>query len=80
MCNQRILASVLFFAVVFWGESNTVENRNRIIGLIPESLEVVVELRTRNKIRTILQYDGRLLHGVFNSVRSTFSDRLVMPR
>lgn len=38
-----------------------------------------IEELTRNKIRTMLQYDGHPLHGVFNRVRSTFCDRPVMP-
>ena len=56
---QGILASVLFYAVLCWGGSIPIDDKNRInkiikragsvIGFNPDKLEVIVEKRTRNK-------------------------------
>lgn len=86
---QGILASVLFYAVLCWGGSLSVDDKNRInklikragsvIGLIPDSLEVIVEKRMRSKLK-IMFFEGHPLHSVFNGLRSSFSERLIMPR
>ena len=83
-----IVASVLFYAVVCWGGSLTVEDRNRvnklikkagsIIGMSPDSLEVITEQRTRRKLRTVLSHDDHPLHCTF--VRSGRSKRLLLPK
>lgn len=87
---QDILANVLFYAVLCWGGSISMDDSNRInklikkagsvIGVTPDSLEVIVERRTRSKLKTILLFDGHPLHNVFKGLRSSFSERLVMPR
>ena len=87
---QGILASVLFFAVLCWGGSITVADKNRInkmikkagsvIGLPPDSLETTITKRTRRKLNTILSFEGHPLYSVFNAQRSSFSDRFLLLR
>lgn len=87
---QGILASVLFYAVLCWGGSISTDDKNRInkiikragsvIGLNPDKLEVIVEKRTRTKLKTVLLYDNHPLHNIFRDLKSSFSERLVMPR
>ena len=87
---QGILASVLFFAVLCWGGSITVADKNRInklikkagsvIGLPPDSLEITLAKRTRTKLNTILSFEGHPLYKVFDALRSSFSNRFLMPR
>ena len=87
---QGILASVLFYAVLGWGGSISVEDKNRInklikragsvIGLNPDVLEVTVEKRISSKLKIVLLFEGHPLHNLFKGLRSSFSERLVMPR
>ncbi len=87
---QGILASVLFYSVLCWGGSITVEDKNRInkmirkagsiIVFIPDSLEVIVEKRTRATLKMIFNSEGHPLNYIFSGLKSSFSERLVMPR
>ncbi len=87
---ESILASVLFYAVLCWGGSIPIEDRNRInklikragsvIGFSPDKLEVIVEKRTRTKLKTVLFFEDHPLHNTFKDLKSSFSERLVMPR
>lgn len=87
---QGILASVLFYAVLCWGGSITVEDKNRInklikkagsvIGCTPDSLEVTCGKRIRAKLKTVLTSESHPLHSTFKGLRSSFSERLVMPK
>jgi len=71
---QGILASVLFFAVLCWGGSITVMDKNRInkiikkagsvIGLPLDSLETTIAKRTKTKLNYILCFDGLLLYHI----------------
>ena len=89
MFYQGILASVLFFAVLCWGGSITVMDKNRInkiikkagsvIGLPLDSLETTISKRTKTKLNSILCFDGHPLYPVFDALRSSFSNRLIMP-
>ncbi len=51
-----------------------------VIGLTSDSLEVIVEKRTKATLKRTLSFEGYLLHSVFNRLRSSLSERLVMPR
>ena len=87
---QSILASILFYAVVCWGNSITVDDRNRIkkllkkagsiIGIAPESLETTMGKRMEKKLDAIFNNNEHPLYGVMISLRSNFSGRLLMPR
>ena len=86
---QSILASVLFYSVVCWGNSINVDDKNRIkkllkkagsiIGITPASLEAVMEIRTKRKLDAILTNTENPLYGIMNGLRSKFSGRLLMP-
>ncbi len=88
--NQSIVASVLFYAVVCWGNSITADDRNRInnlnktprskTGCTPDSIETVLDIKTRKRLRTILEKDGHPLHDMFDSLWSTDGGRLIMPK
>ncbi|KAF7669621.1 hypothetical protein LDENG_00166780 [Lucifuga dentata] len=83
---QGILVSVLFYAVLCWDSTITLEDRNRInelikkagsvIGMSPDSLEVILQKRTKAKLYTVLKHKDYPLYNVFNTV---FSGRLVIP-
>ncbi len=69
---QGILASVFFYAVLCWGGSITVHDKNKInklikkagsvIGLPPDSLEVTVGKRMGTKLKTVLYFEGHPLY------------------
>ncbi|KAK0147910.1 hypothetical protein N1851_012371 [Merluccius polli] len=83
-----ILESVLFYAVVCWGGSITVEDRNRfnkmirkagsIIGSCPNSVEEILDKRVMRKMRSVLSRDDHSLHNIFN--KSGRSQRLLLLR
>ena len=89
MFYQGILASVLFYAVLCWGGSITVMDKNRInkiikkavsvIGLPLDSLETTIAKRTKSKLNSILSFEGHPLYPVFYALRSSFSNRLLLP-
>ena len=89
MFYQSILASVLFYSVVCWGNSINVDDQNRIkkllkkagsiIGITPASLEAVMEIRTKRKLDAILTNTENPLYGIMNGLRSEFTGRLLMP-
>lgn len=87
---QGAVASVLFYAVLSWGGSISVEDRNRInklikksssiIGLSLDSMDIILDKRMRAKVQTVLALKDHPLHSIFSGLKSSFSERLVMPR
>ncbi len=53
-----------------------IKNAGSVIGLTPDSLEMVLEERIRRRIQTILQFEGHPLFDVFSSLKSVLSARL----
>ena len=49
-----------------------------VIGLNHDSLEVTAVTRTGAKLKTLLYFESHSLHGAFNGLRRSFSERLVM--
>lgn len=84
------VASVLFYAVLSWGGSISAEDRNRINKLIKkagsvivlslDSVDTILDKRMRTKVRTVLSSKDHPLHSVFNGLKSSFSNRMVMPQ
>lgn len=71
------MTSALFYSAVCRGNSITANDWNRnnkfikkagpIIAQTPDSLEKVLEERTRRKVQTILQFEGHLFCVFFSS-------------
>ena len=88
MCSTRVSSLVSFFAVLCCG-SITAMDKNRInkiikkagsvIGLPLDSLETTIAKRTKTKLNSILCFDCHSLYPVFDALRSSFSNRLIMP-
>ena len=86
---QSILASVMFYAVVCWGNGLKIEDKNKInklirkagsiIGVMPDSLEMILDQRMGQKLRRIMNNVNHPMQTVFNALKSSFSDRLLMP-
>ena len=78
------------YAVVCWGSSLRVRDTNRlnkiikkaghVVGEELDSLTVVSERRMLSKILTILDFPSHPLHKVLVSYKSSFSNRLLLPR
>ena len=89
MFYQSILASVLFYAVVCWGNGLKTEDKNKInklirkagsiIGVMPDPLEKILDKRMGQKIRRIMNCVDHPMQTVFSALKSSFSDRLLMP-
>ena len=87
---DTVVASMVFYAVVCWGGGCSERDKNRLNRLIKrassvcgcplDSIEVVGERRTLSKLSAIIRNSSHPLHQTVNSLRSTFSNRLVHPR
>lgn len=51
-----------------------------VMGFTPDSLEVIVEKRTRAKLKMILCYEGHPQNCIFSGLKSSFSGRLEIPQ
>ncbi|KAL0151264.1 hypothetical protein M9458_053455 [Cirrhinus mrigala] len=90
MFYESVVASAIMYAVVCWGSSLRVRDINRlniiirkaghVVGEELDSLTEVSERRMLSKIKTILDFTSHPLHTVLTSYRSTFSNRLRLPR
>ncbi|KAI2649597.1 RNA-directed DNA polymerase from mobile element jockey [Labeo rohita] len=90
MFYESVVASAIMYAVVCWGSSLRVRDINRlnriirkaghVVGEELDSLTEVSERRMLSKIKTILDFPSHPLHTVLTSYRSTFSNRLRLPR
>ena len=87
---HSVVASALFFAVACWGEGSCLADRNRVDTIIKKASSVVnskldtvqqmAEDRMLSKMRTILRNTSHPLNALGVIKRSTFSERLIMPR
>ncbi|KAK0144738.1 putative RNA-directed DNA polymerase from transposon BS [Merluccius polli] len=90
MFYQSVVASVLFYAVVCWGGSTSKRDSSRldklirragsVVGMKLDSLVSVAEERTLNKLLDIMDNVSHPLHTAITDQRSSFSDRLLLPR
>ena len=90
MFYQSMIASAIFFAVVCWGSrlraadarkiSRIIRKAGSILGVQLDSLVVVSERRMLCILHNILDNNAHPLHQVLTSSRSTFSNRLILPR
>ena len=90
MFYQPVVASILFYAVVCWGGSTTKRDSSRldklirragsVVGCKLDCLVTVAEERTTKKLLAILDDTSHPLHTVISNQRSSFSDRLLLPR
>ena len=79
---QSAVVSALLYAVVFWGSSINKSALNKInklirkagsvVGVKLDSLEVVAEQRTLNKLLAILDNTSHPLHATLDKQRSSF--------
>ena len=89
MFYQSVVASSLFFAVVCWGSrlraadaggiNGIIRKAHSVLGVQLDSLVVVSERRMLCELHRILDNNGRPLHQVLTSSRSSFSNRLIPP-
>ncbi|KAM4580370.1 uncharacterized protein PAE49_005246 [Odontesthes bonariensis] len=87
---HSVVAGAIFFAAVCWGSSIRASDSNRldkiirkagsVLGQKLESLETVVERRTRKKLLSIMDNKQHPLHHTVDRQRSTFSHRLLQLR
>ena len=90
MFYQSVVASALFYAVVCWGGSISKRNSNRldklirragsVVGMNLDPLVTVVERRSMKKLLAIMDNASHPLHTVISAQKSSFSDRLLLPR
>ncbi|KAI4898937.1 hypothetical protein NFI96_007064 [Prochilodus magdalenae] len=83
---QSVVASAIFYSVVCWGNSinktainklnKLVKKAGSVIGLKLDTLEVVAEKRTLNKLLAVMDNASHPLHCAVGKQRSTFSGRL----
>ncbi|KAI4903673.1 hypothetical protein NFI96_008971 [Prochilodus magdalenae] len=83
---QSVVASAIFYSVVCWGNSinktainklnKLVKKAGSVIGLKLDTLEVVAEKRTLNKLLAVMDNASHPLHCAVEKQRSTFSGRL----
>ncbi|KAI4896520.1 hypothetical protein NFI96_029536, partial [Prochilodus magdalenae] len=83
---QSVVASAIFYSVVCWGNSinktainklnKLVKKAGSVIGLKLDTLEVVAEKRTLNKLLAVMNNAFHPLHCAVEKQRSTFSGRL----
>lgn len=57
-----------------------IKRAGSVIGFNPDKLEVIVEKRSKTKLKTVLLYENHPLHNTFKELKSSFSERLVMPQ
>ena len=88
------MASVLFFSVVCWGccldssetkggktnSNKIIRKAGSVIGMSPDSLETVTDIRIGRKLKCILDNTEHPLYTVFDSLKSPRSGRLLAPR
>ncbi|KAM4544613.1 delta-sarcoglycan isoform 2-T2 [Odontesthes bonariensis] len=87
---HSVVAGAIFFAAVCWGSSIRASDSNRldkiirkassVLGQKLESLETVVERRTRKKLLSSMDSTQHPLHHTVDRQRSTFSHRLLQLR
>ncbi|KAM4588018.1 RNA-binding protein Raly isoform 3-T4 [Odontesthes bonariensis] len=87
---HSVVAGAIFFAAVCWGSSIRASDSNRldkiirkagsVLGQKLESLETMVERRTRKKLLSIMDNIQHPLHHTVDRQRSTFSHRLLQLR
>ena len=87
---QSVVASVLLFGAVCWGNSMTVRDSNRLDKLIRrcvsvmggrvESVGSMVERRMRSMVHAILNNNSHPLHETLAAQRSSRSNRLLSLR
>ena len=90
MFYQTVLNSVLTFAVVCWGCSVGVCDKERLNKLIKkatsvvgqklETVDSVFEKRLVTKVLKIERNESHPMHNILWECRSSFSDRFVMPK
>ena len=88
--DHSVVASALFFAVACWGEVSRTADRNRINKIIKttssvvhsrlDTVQQVAEDRMLSKMRAILWNPSHPLNALGVIKRSTFSERLIVPR
>ena len=72
-----------------WGNGVKTEDKNKInklirkagsiIGAMPDPLEKILDMRMGKKLRGIMNNVNHPMKTVFNDLKSSFSDRLLMP-
>ncbi len=87
MFYESVVSSVLSFAVVCWGSSMKVADRNKldklirragsVLGMELDPVHVVAERRMLSKFDSILDNPSHPLHNVLVDQRSTFSQRMI---
>ncbi|KAI4901199.1 hypothetical protein NFI96_027028, partial [Prochilodus magdalenae] len=80
---QSVVASAIFYSVVCWGNSinktainKLVKKAGSVIGLKLDTLEVVAEKRTLNKLLAVMDNASHPLHRAVEKQRSMFSGRI----
>ena len=87
---KSVVASAILYAVACWGSRLRVADANRldklirkasnVVGMELDSLRVVSERQMLSKIKTMLDNTSHPLHDMLVSHRSTFSERLRLPK
>ena len=90
MFYQTVVASVLFYTMVCWGGSTSKKDASRldklirpagsVVGMKLDSLVMVAEKRTLDKLLGIMDDTSHPLHTVISNQRSLFSQRLLLPK
>jgi len=90
MFYQSVVTSVLFYTVVCWGDSISKKDTNwvdklirwagSVIGMKLDSLVMVAERRTLDKLLDIIDNVSHPLHTIISTQRSRFSGRLLLPK
>ena len=74
---MSVVASTLFFAGSCWGGSIKAGETSSVVGLELDSLEAVVERRTRDTFKPILGHPSHPIYDELWQMGSTFSHRLI---
>uniref|UniRef100_A0A8C4X371 B30.2/SPRY domain-containing protein n=1 Tax=Erpetoichthys calabaricus TaxID=27687 RepID=A0A8C4X371_ERPCA len=87
MFYQTVVASALFYAVVFWGGSikrkdasrldKLVRKASSMVGMELDSLTSVAERRALSRLLSIMENPLHPLNSIISRQRSSFSDRLL---
>jgi len=87
MFYQSVVASILFYAVVCWGGNSKKRDASRldrlvrragsVVGSELDSLAIVAEKRTLDKLLSILDNANHPMYNTFIGQRSVFSGRLL---
>jgi len=83
MFYQSVVASILFYAVVCWGGNSKKRDASRLDRLVRragselDSLAIVAEKRTLDKLLSILDNANHPMYNTFIGQRSVFSGSLL---